>query len=367
MRKIVFHVNSLGQGGAQRVITTLANWFANEGYQVLIATEWTAEREFSIDKKIRRVQVGLTDKQKKAGQMKRFICRIKNLRTFLKNEKPDIVVAFATKENYRAILATLFTKIPVIISVRNNPFQHYTNFKDRLLTRLLFPRAEGNVFQTNEAKSFFTKKVQKCSRVILNPINEKYIGQPRPKTRRKAIVQSSSIVEYKNQMMLLEAFAQVHKKYPEYTLEIYGVDLGDGTKEMLEQKIEEYQLKQHVALVGGSDMLEKQLVDATVYAFSSNYEGLPNALMEAMALGLPVISTDCPCGGPRTLIQNGVNGLLVPIKDSKAMEESILKLIEDKKFAESLGEQARKIGEIANTPVICNQWKEYIEEICRSK
>lgn len=364
MRKIVFHLNDLELGGVQRVVTTLADFFAEDGYQVFLATEWAASHEFMINEKIKRVHVGLSKKQEGKGRAAKVLYRIKNLRDFLKNEKPDIVIAFSTKNNYRAVLATFFTKIPVVISIRNNPFQHYNNWKDKMLISLLLTKAEGTVFQTEGAKSFFPAKIQKKSKVILNPINSKYLNRPTPAERRKAVVHSGRLEDYKNQLMLIEAFIQVHARYPDYKLEIYGGDSKDGTKELLEESIKEHDAGDYVFLMGPSDKLEEQLVDAAVYAFSSNYEGLPNALMEAMALGLPVVATDCPCGGPRMLITHEVNGLLIPIDDSKAMAAGILRLLDERELAERLGMQASKLKEIANTKVICEQWRAYIDELC---
>lgn len=116
--------------------------------------------------------------------------------------------------------------------------------------------------------------------------------------------------------------------------------------------------------MGASDSLEKDLTDAAVFAFSSDWEGLPNALMEAMALGLPIVATDCPCGGPRTIMTNEVDGLLIPIKDQKAMEDGINRLIEDPDLAQKLGRNARKIAERANDEAIYEQWRDYIEQLC---
>lgn len=364
MRKIVFHLNNLEHGGAERVVTTIANYFANLGNTVYIATEETVKGEFSVNEKIQRIHVGLSEKQREASRIKKYVARIKNLNEFIKKETPDIVIAFGTKANYRAIMAAAFTKIPVIISVRLNPFQHYANLRDKIMIAMLYPKAAGNVFQTEGAKRFFSKKIQHCSRVILNPVNDKYIGLPKQTTRRKTVVQSGRLVDFKNQLMLIEAFMQVHQKHPDYKLEIYGGDSHDGTKELLEASIERNGAGNFISLMGDSDVLETQLIDASVFAFSSDYEGLPNALMEAMALGIPIVATDCPCGGPRTLIQDGENGLLVPIKDAGAMAAGINRLIEDRELAERLGENARHIADIANTESICKQWEDYIEFLC---
>lgn len=362
--KIIFHLNCLEQGGAERVVTTLANHFVNDGMEVVIATEWHAENEFEIDEKIRRIHVGLSDKQQQISTKRQFFIRISNLRKLLKQEKPDMVIAFAQKANYRALMATLFTGIPVIVSVRTNPYLHYVGRRDKILIPLLYPRAAGSVFQTVGAKEFFALKIQKKSRIILNPINDKYLHIPKPAKRRKVVVQSGRLVDFKNQLMLIDAFVKVHERHPEYSLEIYGGDSHDGTKELLEKSMESNHAGGYIKLMGASDNLQKKLSDASLFAFSSDWEGLPNALMEAMALGLPIVATDCPCGGPATLIENEVNGLLVPIKDAEAMANAICRLIEDRQLAERLGEKAREISEIANTDAICSQWKSYIEELC---
>lgn len=256
-------------------------------------------------------------------------------------------------------------KIPILISIRTDPVGHYDARSDKIQIPLLFPRADGCVFQTEGARDFFAPRLQDNSRIILNPIHEKYIGVPRPERRTKTVVQSGRLVDFKNQPMLIRAFVNVHAKHPDYQLKIYGGDSFDGTKEILENLIEESKAWDYIHLMGASDSLERDLVDAALFAFTSDWEGLPNALMEAMAMGLPIVATDCPCGGPRTIMTNEVDGLLIPIKDEKALEDGINRLIEEPEFAERLGMEARKIAVRANGRAVYEQWRDYIEQLCK--
>lgn len=363
-RKIVFHLNCLEQGGAERVVTNLANRFAKEGYQVFIATEWYGENEFQIDERIVRVHVGLREGDEKKHRLIKFLLRIKYLRDFLKKEKPDILIPFARKAVYRGLTAAYFLKIPVLISIRTDPAGHYDRRFDKIQIPFLFPRADGCVFQTDGARDFFAPRLQKNSRIILNPIHDKYIGVPEPEKRSRTVVQSGRLVDFKNQPMLIRAFVKVHAKHPDYDLKIYGGDSFDGTKEILEDLIRENEARDYIRLMGASDSLEKDLADAALFAFTSDWEGLPNALMEAMALGLPIVATDCPCGGPATIMTNEVDGLLIPIKDEQALVDGINRLIEDPDLAARLGAKARKIADRANGQAVYEQWRDYIEELC---
>lgn len=367
MHKILFHLNCLEQGGAERVVSNLANQFAKEGDDVVVATEWQGENEFQLDNKVRRIHVGLKERDEGKNRISKVWIRIKYLRKCIRDEKPDIVIAFAHKANYRALTSTIGMKVPVVISIRTDPAGHYDSLSDKIQIPLLFPRAAGCVFQTQGQREFFPEYLQKKSCIILNPVNDKYLNVPKPEMREKTVVQSGRLVDFKNQPMLLKAFVKVHEKHPDYDLKIYGPDSFDGTKEILEGIIKEHHAESFIHLMGGSDELEKQLPKASVYAFSSDWEGLPNALLEAMALGMPIVATDCPCGGPKTVIQDGVNGLLVPIKDEEAMAEGINRLIEDRELAERLGQNARKISEKINSVSIITQWRGYIEKTIKEQ
>lgn len=363
-KKIVFHLNCLERGGAERVVSVLAGQFAEWGNEVYIATEWQGEDEYVIDSRIKRVHVGLLGKQERYGRIGKFVARIFNLRRFLKKTRPDIVIAFARKANYRALTSTIGLKMPVLISVRINPVGYYDFLSDRIQIPILFRRAAGCVFQTTDQRDFFPDYITKKSKVILNPINPKFLGNPIPEKREKTVVHSGRLVDFKNQLMLIEAFCMVHEKHPDYILKIFGPDSFDGTKEKLEKLIEERGAGEYVFLMGASDRLEKDMIHGALAAFSSDYEGMPNAMLEAMALGLPVAATDCPPGGPAMVITPEENGLLVPVGDPKALAEAMNRLIEQPEFAEKLGRQAAEIGIRAGVEVIAAKWKQYMEEIC---
>ncbi len=361
--KIMFHLNCLAQGGAERVVSNLANQFAREGHEVTVVTEWVDKNEFKLEDSVKRIVVGLTPEDEKKNRVSQFYSRIKHLRECVREEKPDVVVAFARRALYRALAAEKHEDTPVIIAVRTDPKGHYDKLSDKIQIKHLFPHMAGSVFQTTEQRDFFRPYCNESnSRVILNPVNEKYCGLPVPEHRTRRVVHSGRLTEFKNQKLLIDAFSDVHVKHPDYVLEIYGADSGDGTKKILEDRIQQYQAEDYVRLMGGSDELEKQLPDAALYAYSSDWEGLPNALIEAMAMGLPVVATDCPCGGPREIIENEKNGLLVPIKDRKALADGICRLIEDPVFAEKLGCEARKIAERTDGETVYRQWHDFLHE-----
>ncbi len=364
MKKIIFHLNSLEKGGAERVVSNLAGQFVAHGYEVYIATEWQGEDEYEIDPAIHRVNVGLTPEQENANRISQFVARRLNLRKYIKKVQPDVVIAFAKKANYRALTATIGTRFPVVISVRATPVGCYDFPADKLQIPVLFRRAAGCVFQTQEQKEFFPVQLQQKSRIILNPINPRFIGNPIPAQREKVVVHFGRIVDFKNQKMLIRAFYAVHKKHPEYCLKIYGPDSHDGTWQELEALIDELGAGAFIYLMGGSNQLEKDLIGAALAAFSSDVEGMPNALLEAMALGLPVVSTDCPSGGPRMVITHEENGLLVPVGDAVAMESAINRLIEHPDFADRLGRKAAEIGNLAGADKIFGEWEAYLKEIC---
>ncbi len=367
--KILFHIHSLGKGGAERVLTILAKSFSEDGNEVVIATEEYAAEEYEIPKQIRRVDVGV--KNKRTDLVSRYFAiqkRIRRLRSCIRTEQPDLVIAFERSCNYRALQAAKGVrrngrKLPVLVSVRNDPTKNYAGRNLFFRKRDMLNPAAGCVFQTEEAQHFFPEALQKKSVIILNPINEKYLHTEYCSEKEPYFVNVGRMAPQKNQALLIRAFASVHAKYPEYGLRIYGGDTGDGTAQMLQALVQELGLESAVTFMGISDQLEKELPRAYGFVLSSDYEGMPNVVMEALAMGIPVISTDCPCGGPQSLIEDGINGRLVPVGNEAALAEAMIGLVKMPEQAKMLGLRAMEIREKANIGTIYAQWKAYVEKI----
>ena len=208
---------------------------------------------------------------------------------------------------------------------------------------------------------YFSNKIQKKSCIIENPLSE---GLPIPWTgkRKKNIVMVNRIDSQKNIYLAIEAFSKVLEKHPDYSLEIYG-------KGPLQKNIENYisskNLSNYVFLRGFCSNVHEKIVDAGIYLLTSNFEGMSNSLMEALAIGLPCISTNHPTGGAEALIKNYENGILIPVGNVDACATAILKLIENVELAEKLSKNSTKIRDELTVCKIADKWISYINEIRR--
>lgn len=288
--KILFTTGCMNEGGAERVVANLANAFAKDNeVSIVITINDTSKYELNSD----ILFYSLDEDKVPKNIVLKNVKRMKNFKKIIKCFKPDIIVSFLPEPSYRALLLSFFNKIPVIVSVRNDPKVEYKSLKDKILMRLLYPLASGFVFQTKEAQEFFNKKIQDKSIIIPNPVDKQFIERKYEGDNSNKIVSVGRLEEQKNHEMLIKAYARVEKELPEYKLIIYG----EGKlREKLEEVIKTYNLQEKVFLPGVEREIVGKICDARLFILSSNYEGMPNALMEAMALGIPSISTDCPCG-----------------------------------------------------------------------
>ena len=263
-----------------------------------------------------------------------------------------------------SVPATLGLNVKHVISERNDPAHFAGSKATKILSRLLMRRADGYVFQTKDAQAYYGGDIAKHSVVIPNPlfldINSFNVVHEIAKV--EMIVASGRLNKQKNHPLLIKAFKQVHDKYPFYELVIFG----EGPeREKDEALIRKLGLESVVLLPGAVSNVPEKLSKAVLYVLSSDFEGMPNALMEAMAVGLPCISTDCPCGGPRDLIRNGENGVLVPVGNEKALTEAMLFMLERTEEAKMMGREAMKIRESYSLDRICQQWYDCFQRMVK--
>lgn len=356
MNKIMFYINAIHDGGAERVMVNLTKYFSENSYDTVLVTSFRDAWEYPVASTVRRLS--LEETEIKQSRLKRNISRIAKLRALCKQEKPDVLVSFMAEPNFRAVAATRGLPVKLLVSVRNDPDREYSGKLGHFVGKYLLPMADGCVFQTGDAQKWFPRKLQSKSKIIYNAVKEDFYSVER-KPIRGEIVTCGRLTEQKNHKLLINAFAKVQKAYPFAVLKIYG----EGTlREELQDQIDALDLNKKVFLMGATNNVAKALETADLFVLSSDYEGMPNALMEAMAAGVPCISTDCPCGGPRELL--GADSLqLVEIGNEKSMVEKILEVFSNEKIKEKMHTDSQIKAARFTPDAIYNQWMDYIDEL----
>lgn len=357
MKRIALFISSLQKGGSERVMANLAEYFHDKKYDVILVTQYQLENEYRISPEIRRVYSEPDEFLLQGGRIKNFCVRFNTLREIWKAYKPDVILSFLGKNNLMAVAAAAFLPSKVAVSVRGEPTMEYEGRLLQLIAKLVFRFADGAVFQTEQARAFFSKSVRKKSVILPNPLNPLFLDRKICAEREDLIVAAGRLDENKNHAMLIHAFAKIAEEYPTVKLVIYGEGVLRTTLETL---VAEKGLNDRITLPGNVDDVAEHICKARIFTLTSNTEGMPNSIMEAMALGIPVIATDCPCGGPAALIENGVNGLLVPVGDAFALADAFRRIFEDREFELKLRENARKITEKLAPDKVNQEWEAYL-------
>lgn len=357
--KLLFCTESLGKGGAERVIANLSSYFVpNNEVSILILDD---NIDYKIDPKVRVVCVEKVIGKSKIKPIK-LAKRYVFLKKFFRGNKYDAVVCFLPRACFW-VMSAVRDNQKVIISVRNDPKVEYAKLKDRVLMKHYYPKAAGFVFQTEEAEEYFDNMISCKKDIIPNPINLDFVRVSFSGKRKKEIVSVGRLDVQKNHKMLVEAFIKISDEYPDYKLIIYGEGTRNSQRQALESIIKKTKMEDRVFLPGRVDDVREKIYKSSVFVLPSLYEGMPNALMEAMAMGLPVISTDCPCGGPRMLIENNKNGILVGVNDIDGLAKQLSNLLSDKSRMARLGKEASNIG-IKYSPEIVNaRWDKFIRKV----
>lgn len=358
--KYLFINASLTDGGSERVMTMLANQFADSGQDtamLLLREKSTANYGVSPNLKCHQCHYGTRNK------LKILLKRISQVRAYVREYDPDVIVSFMWDINIFVLLACLGLHKKVIISERNHPHSALENpyraIQRSFGHRFVYLLADCIVLQTEQVRQYFRMAVQKKCVVIPNPINpslpEAWEGE-----REKRIVAAGRFTEQKNFPMLIRAFARFWKQHPEYELVIYGEGnlRADYTK-----LIAELGMDGCIKLPGYVSNVNEKMRSAAIYVSSSDFEGISNAMLEAMAMGIPSICTDCPVGGASMVIESGQNGILIPVGGEQELYEQMCRLIEDRTAAAVMSDNAQLVKETYSIEKVADRWLRVMQEI----
>lgn len=346
-----------GFGGAEKQLIMLGNQMVDRKHDVYMILVSDDKICYHIDERIKIISIVFAEN---CCKFRTIINRFFYLNKILRKISPDIVVNFNLQS---AVMLAFLNKNKIgklIYSERGDPDDDEYKGVLGLFRRISFPRLNGFVFQTDGAMNYFSdKRILTKSTVIPNACFlqniKKFNG-----VRKKKIVTIGRFHPQKNHELLIRAFARLSNEFQDYKLEIYG----DGLlKHNLIDLVHKLGLTRSVTFMGNSRTVLEEIQNASLFVLSSNFEGIPNVLIEAMAMGLPCISTDCKPGGARLLIQNGVNGLITPLGDEIALASAIKQLLVNSTEASRLGNEAMKIADIFSPNNIYDKWESFLLKV----
>ena len=358
--KIAFVIPSLRSGGAERVVSTLSNTLYNQ-YEVHIICLVKTVPFYKIHKGV-TIHYCIEENNNSTGVVSAIANNLKlvrKLNAIIKQNGIQILLGFITSANVLSIISGKLCGIPVIISERNNPKNDRIPQMWKKLRDLFYPYANWIVVQTEDTKKFYREKLNiKRQTVISNPISTDFIVEmvtaSKQSSKENIIINVGRLHPQKAQDVLIKAFSKTNNN----DWQLYVVGEGEGRKD-LESLISTLNLQEKVHLVGRIEEIQKIYDRAKIFAFSSIYEGFPNALIEAMYFGLACVSTDCPTG-PSELIDDGENGFLINVNDTSALTKKLNILMESEELRISFGQKAQKKVSTFNAENIAQEWTNII-------
>lgn len=356
--KVSIFIGSLAGGGAERVACDLANYMTGRGWNINIITMSDKKASYFLKSEIEVYSLLMQEERK--GLICNYIIRYIRLKEYMKAHEEDcFIVMLPITIIMMLLLKNNRMKAKVIVAERSIP-KRYSKIVKGLL-KALAHRADGFVFQTEEAREWYQPYISQIkSQIIPNAVRAEIYSSDRNYKKENRIIAAGRLVPVKNFKMLIKAFSRIAEKYPEYKLYIYG----EGPeRDNLQRFAEELHVADNIVLPGFINHLREEMEKAKLFVMSSDYEGMPNSLIEAMALGLPCISTDCPGGGPRYLIQNRINGYLVDVGDDEQMAYYMDMLLSSEKLADETGRRAYEITETLKPDKIYPIWEDFIKEV----
>ncbi|VXA95691.1 Group 1 family glycosyl transferase [Burkholderia sp. 8Y] len=340
--KIVLLVSSMGTGGAERVAATLLNAWAARGDDVTLVPTFLGARDvfYRLDERVRVVH--LADRVAPAARgPARYLARVMALRRLIRESRPDVLVSFLPNVSVMTLLASRGSRVPVIACEHNNPSVDGRSRLWTLLCRVFYPSARVITVLTEGVVEPFRKMVPRAKNIVVmpNPLPDEVFERAlarQPSAGRKKIVSVGRLTAQKQFDVLIDAFAAVASERDDVALCIFGEG---ADRASLQAQIERLGMNGRIALPGTTEALWDELATARAFAMSSRFEGLPMALMESLALGVPCVASDCP-SGPRELTCDGRYGLLVPVGDREALTHALRRVIDDDRLCREMGQQA---------------------------
>lgn len=349
-RKLIIYIGTLQSGGAERVVSEISSMYADHFKEVIILTYYDMPVFYQIDPRVKVECIerlnGTTSKLGNAIWLRKFV----------KREKPDVFLSFLMPFNMMAIASLAFLNTKVIVCERQDPSDVKTPLM-RLIRNFLYHFSSRIEVQTKRGKAYFSKRLQQKIVVIPNPNHitniEREIALTTPKENRVAIV--GRLIPLKNHKMLIDVFSRVNKLHPEYRLDIYG----DGELyHILAEQINQLGLNDVVFLRGRTDNVPSVLASARIFVLCSNVEGMPNALMEAVALGVPSIATNV--SGVSDIIEDGQYGFIIPVGDASALEQKLLQLMESEKLQKKFTIESSVVMDRFDKATILKLWLDLV-------
>lgn len=363
-KKIMFAIGSLARGGAEKVVSILASQCAEFGQEVCLVLLDDIERCYTVSDKVKICQVCT-----KGSKSKEVAC-IKEVRRFIKENDPDVIVPFLPLTILCIAPANFGLGKKLVFSERGDPRTKISEIKAKFKHKIahvlvrklrLFNLGDYMVFQTPDAQRYYGKKGIKKGTIIPNPLDTSALPERFEGKREKKIVAAGRFSEEKNFPMLIRAFARFKKKFPEYTLELYGEG---GLRVEFEELCSGLDITDSVLMPGFVSDLADRMVNAAMYISTSNHEGISNSMLEALGMGVPTIVTDCPVGGARMFVKTDENGILISMEDEDALVDAMIKIASDSEYSEKISKKSVKIREELSARKIAEKWIEVFEKVC---
>lgn len=357
-KRITLFIGSLTGGGAERVVCNLANYLCDSGYNVDVITMSDGPDTYKLGNDVNRVN--LLKKGDYSNKISNYCLRRKRLKEYiLNNQDVACYIVMLPITIFMLIRMKKIIRGKIIISERCNPTSY--GLAKRIMMKYSAKRCDGLVVQTEEISKWYKNVKNKI--VIPNAINNGISFPDRNKFQiQKKIVAVGRLEKQKNYPMLISAFALFCKKHPDYYLEIYGQG---SQKRFIEQLIKKYDLNDKIKLMGYVKDVSERISNAACFVMTSNFEGMPNALIEAMCIGIPCIATDCDGGGSRELIHDKENGLLINKNDMNGLVKSLNKIAENDNFAKRVSVESIKLKNKLSYEKVYGMWSSFITQIIK--